>query len=103
MISPAGTKLESRTVHRPGHRQRGHGHCDIDTPSYDHGPLKEGLKIGLIHIHSLKFQRTNYHSLEKYSVKIFKIKLMGAGSEERKSVCGIPIKIQLDAQTKDHQ
>ena len=33
MISPAGIKLESRIVHRPGHKRRGHDHCDIDTPS----------------------------------------------------------------------
>ena len=32
-ISPAGTKLESQIVHQPGHKRRGHDHCDIDNPS----------------------------------------------------------------------
>ena len=33
MISPGGAKLESRIVHQPGHKRRGHDHHHIDTPS----------------------------------------------------------------------
>ena len=33
MISPAGTKLESRIVHQLGHKRRRHDDCDIDTMS----------------------------------------------------------------------
>ena len=34
MISPAGKKLESQIVRRPGHKRRGHDHCDTDVPTH---------------------------------------------------------------------
>ena len=44
MISPARTKLETRIIHRPGHKRRGDNHCDIDTPSMTMVHQKKDLK-----------------------------------------------------------
>ena len=76
MIGPAGTKLESRIVHRPDHKRRGHDRCEIDKWPWSTKISTQNRANPICYVFLEVPQRKLL--LTKYSVKIFKINVLGA-------------------------